>query len=126
MLGVVQKRRPGGCQSCDIKRTLWNLFIFQKSDVPFKQPLVTKSSKQFSFADSASGISVDHAYGHHKIPITYTYEMRGTGFYGDYGFFLPPQFILPNAIEIVESLIAMVHKSREYGYLEISPAPSDN
>lgn len=51
--------------------------------------------------------------------------MRGNGYYGNYGFFLPPQWIIPNAEEIVESLIAMVHKSREYGYLEISPAPGN-
>lgn len=29
--------------------------------------------------DAASGVSVDHAYGYHRIPIGYTYEMRGNG-----------------------------------------------
>ncbi|CRK92462.1 CLUMA_CG006024, isoform A [Clunio marinus] len=66
---------------------------------------------------AASGISIDHAYGHHGIPITYTYEMRGSGTYGNYGFFLPPQFIIPNGVEVLQSLIGLVSKAREFGYL---------
>lgn len=69
---------------------------------------------------------MDHAYGFHNIPITYTYEMRGDGDYGNFGFFLPPQFIIPNAEEITASLIAMVHKSREYGLLTVPAAPFEN
>ena len=41
--------------------------------------------------------------------------MRGSGDYGNYGFNLPPQFILPNAEEVLESYIGLVVKAREYG-----------
>jgi carboxypeptidase A len=80
----------------------------------------------YSFIDAASGISVDHAYGAHGIPITFTYEMRGNGNYGNFGFFLPPQFIIPNAEEILASLVGMVQKSRDHGYLEVPATSTDN
>jgi Zinc carboxypeptidase len=70
---------------------------------------------------AASGVSVDHAYGHHKIPIAYTYEMRGSGTYGNFGFFLPSEFIVPNGEEVLESLIALVAKAREFGYVTVNP-----
>jgi Zinc carboxypeptidase len=69
------------------------------------------------FPDAASGVSVDHAYGEHKIPIGYVYEMRGSGNYGNYGFFLPPQFIIPNGEEVVASLVGLVQRARDFGYL---------
>lgn len=78
------------------------------------------------FTDAASGISVDHAYGAHGIPITFTYEMRGNGDYGNFGFFLPPVFIIPNAEEVLASLVGMVQKSREHNYLKVPVAASDN
>ena len=70
---------------------------------------------------AASGVSVDHAYGHHKIPIAYTYEMRGNGDYGRFGFFLPKELIIPNAEEVLDSLKGLVQKAREFGYLSITP-----
>lgn len=39
--------------------------------------------------------------------------MRGTGDYGNYGFFLPPEHIIPNAEEVLESFIGLVKKARE-------------
>lgn len=54
------------------------------------------------------------AYG---IPIGYTYEMRGNGAYGRFGFVLPPVWIIPNGQEVLNSLIGMVMKSRDLGYL---------
>lgn len=69
------------------------------------------------FSDAASGVSVDHAYGHHRIPIGYTYEMRGNGPYGNFGFVLPPQWIIPNGQEVMVSLVALVSKSRERNLL---------
>ncbi|KAG5675035.1 hypothetical protein PVAND_004974 [Polypedilum vanderplanki] len=65
----------------------------------------------------ASGNSQDHAYGKYKIPISYTYEMRGSGSYGNFGFFLPPEFIIPNAEEMLEAFLGLVSKAREYGLL---------
>lgn len=61
--------------------------------------------------DSASGNSQDHAYGHYNIPISYTYEMRGVNLGG---FVLPPEHIIPNAEEILESYIGLVQKAREF------------
>ena len=69
---------------------------------------------------AASGVSVDHAFGHYGIPIAYTFEMRGNGDYGRFGFVLPPQFIIPNGEEIVEALIGLVHKAREFNYVPVS------
>lgn len=60
---------------------------------------------------------MDHAFGKYNIPIAYTYEMRGNGPYGNFGFVLPPHLIIPNGEEMTLSLIALVEKSREYGYL---------
>jgi carboxypeptidase A len=66
---------------------------------------------------AASGVSPDHAYGAHGIPIAYTYEMRGNGAYGNFGFQLPPAHIIPNGDEVTHSLGAMVQKARERGLL---------
>jgi hypothetical protein len=43
--------------------------------------------------------------------------MRGSGNYGNFGFFLPPEFIIPNAEEILEAFIGLVQKAREFGRL---------
>lgn len=69
------------------------------------------------FSDAASGNAQDHAYGHFNIPLSFTFEMRGNGAYGHFGFFLPPEFIIPNAEEILESYIGLVQKAREFGRL---------
>ncbi|KAG5672021.1 hypothetical protein PVAND_002183 [Polypedilum vanderplanki] len=66
---------------------------------------------------AASGASPDHAYGHHGIKLAYTLEMRGNGNYGNYGFVLPPQFIIPNAQEVIAGLVGLVRSARTFGYL---------
>lgn len=43
--------------------------------------------------------------------------MRGNGPYGNFGFFLPPEFIIPNGLEIIAGLKGLVEKTRQYGYL---------
>lgn len=45
--------------------------------------------------------------------------MRGSGDYGDFGFFLPPRFIVPNAEEVLEGLKGLVQEARKFGYLAI-------
>lgn len=63
----------------------------------------------------ASGSSSDHAYGHFKTPLAYTYELRagrGTGS----SFILPPDEIVPNSKEIFDSIMAMMRKAKEFGY----------
>jgi hypothetical protein len=66
---------------------------------------------------TVSGSSRDHVYGEHGIKISFTFEMRGNGDYGNYGFFLPERFIIPNSIEVVGGLIAFVEKAKDFGYL---------
>lgn len=56
---------------------------------------------------------MDHMYGHFKTPIAFTYEFRDPV----HGQILPPEFIIPNSEEVLASLIALVAKTREYGYL---------
>lgn len=68
---------------------------------------------------SSSGESVDHAYGQNGIPVAYTFEMRGDGDYGNFGFFLPPEFIVPNAEEVLEGLKGLVQEARKFGYLPV-------
>jgi Zinc carboxypeptidase len=58
---------------------------------------------------------MDNAYGRHNIPISYTIEMRGNGEYGNFEFFLPPEFIIPNSEEILNAFIGLVQKAREFG-----------
>lgn len=61
----------------------------------------------------ASGGSMDWVRGTHKIPITYTYELRDTG---RYGFLLPASQIIPTAEETLESLVAMFQEAAKRGY----------
>lgn len=84
-----------------VRNNFWNFFKFFK----------------MIFSDAASGNAQDHAYGHFNIPLSFTFEMRGNGAYGHFGFFLPPEFIIPNAEEILESYIGLVQKAREFGRL---------
>lgn len=63
-----------------------------------------------------SGSSRDHAYGHFKTPLVFTYEMRE----GPQNIFiLPPEDIRPNAEEIFDSVIAIITKSKELGYFQL-------
>ncbi|KAG5672023.1 hypothetical protein PVAND_002185 [Polypedilum vanderplanki] len=69
---------------------------------------------------ASTGTSRDHTYGHHHIPISFTVEMRGNGPYGNYGFFLPAEYILPNAQEVIKGFIALIHRAREFGRFPIN------
>ncbi|XP_055683696.1 zinc carboxypeptidase-like [Lutzomyia longipalpis] len=66
----------------------------------------------------ASGSSADWAYHTLGIP-SFTYEFRGenteTG--EKYSYVAPPDQILPNAEEVLDSLIALIGRARELGYL---------
>ncbi|KAL1395459.1 hypothetical protein pipiens_011234 [Culex pipiens pipiens] len=61
----------------------------------------------------ASGVSPDWAHGVEGIPIAITYEFRDTG---SYGFILPAEQIIPNAEEVLDSLVAFMGKGKELGY----------
>lgn len=65
------------------------------------------------FSDVASGSSTDYVKGVHRTPIVYCYELRDTG---AYGFLLPAKQIVPNALEFIDSLIALIGETRTLGY----------
>uniref|UniRef100_A0A1L8DQZ6 Zinc carboxypeptidase A 1 n=1 Tax=Nyssomyia neivai TaxID=330878 RepID=A0A1L8DQZ6_9DIPT len=62
----------------------------------------------------STGTSVDWAYGEAGIQIGYTYEFRDTG---ATGFILPAEQIIPNAVETLQSLIAMMDECERLGYM---------
>lgn len=68
------------------------------------------------FADMASGSSVDWVKQEYQTPLTYVYELRDDG---DYGFVLPPWLILPNNLEIVDSIIAMFQEAAKRGIVTL-------
>ncbi|KAJ8681685.1 hypothetical protein QAD02_017477 [Eretmocerus hayati] len=61
----------------------------------------------------ASGSSSDWVKSTFKLPLVYTYELRDTG---RNGFILPASQIIPNAEEVLASLIAMFSEASKYGY----------
>lgn len=68
------------------------------------------------FTDTTSGGSRDWAKGHHDVSFSFTYEMRDTG---KYGFILPADQILPNAKEVLHSVIAMIKEGIALNYFPI-------
>uniref|UniRef100_A0A336K8H3 Zinc carboxypeptidase A 1 n=1 Tax=Culicoides sonorensis TaxID=179676 RepID=A0A336K8H3_CULSO len=64
---------------------------------------------------AASGISIDWAKGVYDVPFSFTYEFRDKG---KLGFLLPADQIIPNAEEVLDSLIEFVAKARDLGYFK--------
>ncbi|XP_059619301.1 zinc carboxypeptidase-like [Phlebotomus argentipes] len=65
-----------------------------------------------------SGTAIDYTYGTAGVKISWTFEFRDQG---TYGFVLPPQFIIPNAMETMRSLPALLDESTRLGYITRSP-----
>lgn len=63
--------------------------------------------------DKASGTSADWAKYSYKVPIVYTYELRDTG---NYGFLLPANQIIPNCLEIMDSIVTIFEEAEKLGY----------
>ncbi|EDW71195.1 zinc carboxypeptidase [Drosophila virilis] len=63
----------------------------------------------------ASGTTSDWAYNEQDVKISYTIEFRDTG---NFGFVLPPAFIIPNAEEALVGIISLLAESKKLGYLE--------
>ncbi|XP_055639959.1 zinc carboxypeptidase-like [Toxorhynchites rutilus septentrionalis] len=63
----------------------------------------------------ASGSSPDWAHGEHGVPVAVTYEFRDKG---SNGFILPAEQIIPNAEEVLDSLIAFIGKGKDLGYFK--------
>lgn len=66
------------------------------------------------FVDLASGNSIDWAYDNMKIPLAYTFELRGS--FPD-GEFVPADKIIPNALEVIDGLSAMIKEAKALKYL---------
>lgn len=64
--------------------------------------------------DLASGNAIDWAYDHQKISLTYTFELRGP--FPD-GIFVPGDQIIPNALEVIDGIVAMVKEAKVLNYL---------
>ncbi|XP_063698040.1 zinc carboxypeptidase-like [Culicoides brevitarsis] len=63
----------------------------------------------------ASGCAIDWVKGVYDTPFVFVIEMRDTG---TYGFMLPADQIVPNAEEILDSLVTMVQEARKLGYFD--------
>ncbi|XP_058830777.1 zinc carboxypeptidase-like [Topomyia yanbarensis] len=60
----------------------------------------------------ASGGSIDWIKGVYKTPIVFTYELRDTGVHG---FVLPPDQIIPNSEETLDSIIVILEEGENRG-----------
>jgi Zinc carboxypeptidase len=66
------------------------------------------------FSDVASGTSPDWAYGAAGTKLSFTYEFRDLG---ETNFVLPANEIVPNAREVLDSLVAMMKEATLLGYM---------
>ncbi|XP_031623242.1 zinc carboxypeptidase-like [Contarinia nasturtii] len=62
----------------------------------------------------ASGSSIDWVYGTQDVKLSFTFEFRDKG---RHGFILPADQIIPNSLEIVDGLKAMVEEAKALKYL---------
>lgn len=65
----------------------------------------------------ASGGSIDWVKEELKVPLVYCYELRDNG---AYGFVLPNEQILPNNLEVMDSLLELIFQAKRFGYLQSS------
>ncbi|XP_031623765.1 zinc carboxypeptidase-like [Contarinia nasturtii] len=63
----------------------------------------------------ASGSSIDWAYAQRNVSLTYSFEFRDAR-NGNYGFILPANFIIPNAVEVLDGLKAMTKQAKSLKY----------
>lgn len=64
--------------------------------------------------DLASGNSIDWAYEQLNVPLTYTFELRGP--FPD-GEIVPTDEIIPNALEVIDGIEAMIKEAKALNYL---------
>lgn len=57
---------------------------------------------------------MDWVYDKQNVSLAYTFELRDLG---DYGFVLPRSQIVPNSLEIIDGLVAMVKEAEHLNYL---------
>lgn len=66
----------------------------------------------------ASGGSMDWAFGTLDIPIAFTYELRPGPYSNRGGFVLPPEQIIPNCEEVMDSVVTLIMESERLGYFD--------
>lgn len=62
----------------------------------------------------ASGNSVDWVYDNLNVPLTYGFELRGLP---PNGLYVPADQIIPNALEMIDGLVAMISEAKALNYL---------
>ena len=65
-----------------------------------------------------SGASFDWVKHAVNVPITYLIELRDLG---EFGFLLPPNQIVPTALETVDALVEMGKNTERLGYVPHTP-----
>lgn len=70
----------------------------------------------YSTVGPNSGSSVDWVIGKLGVPISLIYELRPKS-RNPNGFALPPNQIIPNGLEVLDSMVALVNEARKLGYL---------
>lgn len=70
----------------------------------------------FNLLDNTSGGTKDWAYTELDIKISFTIEFRDQG---RFGFVLPPAFIIPNSVETLAGIQALLAKCEDLGYLKL-------
>lgn len=108
----------------------WTIFKIMRS---YKKRLIVIFS-----SDRASGTSTDWVFAKQNVNLTYTFEFRDTGkndhlsqlininynillfsywWIGHYGSLLPAFKIIPNSLEVIDGLVAMVKEAKALQYL---------
>lgn len=64
-------------------------------------------------ADVASGGSIDWVAGTTETKVNFGFELRDNGFYG---FLLPPDQIIPTAMETLDAVIVILKEAKALGY----------
>lgn len=64
-------------------------------------------------ADVASGGSIDWVAGTTETKVNFGFELRDNGFYG---FLLPPDQIIPTAMETLDAVIVILREAKALGY----------
>ncbi|XP_049878174.1 zinc carboxypeptidase-like [Pectinophora gossypiella] len=62
----------------------------------------------------ATGTSIDWVKESLRVPLVYCYELRDRG---TNGFLLPADQILPNHLEVMDSVIELIHQAKRFGYM---------
>lgn len=68
------------------------------------------------FEDPASGSSIDWVYDIEGIKLTYGFEFRDDR-NGAYGYLLPADQIIPNALEAFDGIKVMIVEARALNYM---------